>query len=177
VQILFFARPPKLDDNLEFYVLKRVNHAVNYRGLSIREQEDFKTPPDAMHALTPSAQGTRLFDRLKDHWNRSFKKVQNLNPADFDCRYLVVKSAWVETAEDFLIEWFHPVWNDETNVCYGFGKHGDAPKTRQNERSPWDTLHPGRPWATSKENRPNKKSIAEIRADIAEHFKKHPPSK
>lgn len=134
-----------------------------------------KADPDAMHALTPSAQGPRLFNRIKDHWNRSITKVESLNPADFDCRYLVVKSAWVETAEKFLIEWFQPVWNDETNICYGFGKHGDAPETRKNERSPWDTLHPGRGWATSEANKPNKKSVAQIRADIAEHFTKHPP--
>jgi hypothetical protein len=135
-------------------------------------------PTNAMHVLTPSAHGgERLFKRLKEHWTRSIGRAQSLSPADFDCRYLVVKSAWVETAEDFLIEWFHPVWNDEMKVCYGFGKHGDAPKTRKNERSPWDTLHPGRPWATSEDNTPNKKSVAQIRADIAEHFKKHPPKK
>jgi hypothetical protein len=130
-----------------------------------------KADPDAMHALTPSAQGLRLFKRLKEHWNRSITKARNLNGADFDCRYLVVKSAWVETAEDHLIDQFQPVWNDETKICYGFGKHGDSAETRKNERSPWDTLHPGRPWATSEKNTPNRKSIGQIKADIAQHFK------
>jgi hypothetical protein len=135
-----------------------------------------KADPDALHALTPQEQGLRLFTRLKDH-NRSLANAENLMLSDFDCRYLVVRSAWVETAEDLLIDWFKPVWNNELKVCYGFGKHGDSAGTRSNERSPWDTLHPGRAWAKSNENTPNKKSVAQIRADIAEHFKKYPPQK
>jgi hypothetical protein len=62
-------------------------------------------------------------------------------------------------------------------VCYGFGKHGDSAGTRKNERSPWDTLHPGRPWAKGDTNTPNKRTVAQIRADIAEHYKKYPPKK
>jgi hypothetical protein len=132
-----------------------------------------KADPEAMHALTAEAQGTRLHTRLKDH-HRSISNVENLNLADFECRYLVVRSAWVETAEDLLIDWFKPVWNNEMKVCYGFGKHGDSAVTRKNERSPWDTLHPGRPWAKSKINTPNRRSVARIRADIATHFKNNP---
>lgn len=131
---------------------------------------------DALHALTPQEQGLRLFNRIRDH-NRSLASVENLKLEDFDCRYLVVRSAWVETAEDLLIDWFKPVWNNELKVCYGFGKHGDSAGTRSNERSPWDTLHPGRPWAKSADNTPNKKSIVQIKADIAGHFKKYPPKK
>ena len=133
-----------------------------------------KADPDALHALTPQEQGARLFSRLRDH-HRSISAARNLELADFDCRYLVVRSAWVETAEDLLIDWFDPVWNNETKVCYGFGKHGDSAKTRANERSPWDTLHPGRRWATSEHNTPNRKTVAEISADIANHFQQHPP--
>jgi hypothetical protein len=159
-------------------------YALYYRGnfdsytpISGRDTPIYvgKADPDAMLALTPSAQGERLFDRIREHWARSITKARNLNPSDFDCRYLVVKSAWVGTAEHFLIDRFQPVWNDEMSVCYGFGKHGDSPETRKNERSPWDTLHPGRPWATSANNRPNRKSAEEIEADIARHFAEHPP--
>jgi hypothetical protein len=42
------------------------------------------------------------------------------------------------------------------------------------ERSPWDTLHPGRDWATGGNNTPNRRSVDKIRADIAEHFRKYP---
>ena len=133
-----------------------------------------KADPETLHALTAEAQGTRLHSRLKDH-HRSISYAENLKLDDLDCRYLVVRSAWVETAEDLLIDWFKPVWNNEMKVCYGFGKHGDSAGTRKNERSPWDTLHPGRPWAKAGENTPNKRSIVKICSDIAEHYKKYPP--
>lgn len=184
MEVLFLTGAAELYDGEDFWFVFAVHDASDSRGLRCSMQAVFnrqfpipvcKASPDAMRALTPSAQGPTLFKRIKDHWSRNITKVQSLNPADFDCRYLVVKSAWVETAEDFLIEWFQPVWNDEVKICYGFGKHGDAPETRNNERSPWDTLHPGRPWATSEANKPNKNSVAQIRADIAEHFTRHHP--
>ena len=43
-----------------------------------------------------------------------------------------------------LIERFQPVWN---RVLDGFGNH-DPGKGRYNQqKSPWDCLHNGRPWA------------------------------
>lgn len=135
-----------------------------------------KADPAEMHAPTAAAQGTRLHTRLKDH-ERSITNATNLDIADFDCRYLVVRSAWIETAEDLLINWFQPVWNNEMKVCYGFGKHGDSAGTRKNERSPWDTIHPGRPWATTEQNTPNKRSADDILKDIAAHFSKSLPKK
>jgi len=135
-----------------------------------------KADPAEMHAATAAAQGTRLHTRLKDH-ERSISNAGNLDIADFDCRYLVVRSAWIETAEDLLINWFHPIWNNEIKVCYGFGKHGDSVGTRKNARSPWDTIHPGRPWATSEENTPNKRSAGDILKDMEAHFAKYPPRK
>lgn len=133
-----------------------------------------KADPEALHALTPQEQGTPLFTRLKDH-NRTIGSAENLTLEDFDCRYLVVRSAWVETAEDLLIDWFRPVWNKEMKVCQGFGKHGDSAETRANKRSAWDTLHAGRAWATAEDNTPGKKTVAEIRAEIAGHYAKFPP--
>jgi hypothetical protein len=133
-----------------------------------------KADPDTLHAPTPEEQGVALHTRLKDH-NRTIGSADNLDLCDFQCRYLVVRSAWVETAEDLLIDWFRPVWNKEMKVCQGFGKHGDSADTRANKRSPWDALHAGRAWATAEGNTPSKKTVGEIRTDIAEHFKKHPP--
>lgn len=158
-------------------------YAIYYRGpfdcyspISGKEHPIYvgKADPAALHALTPQEQGTPLFTRLKDH-NRTIGSAENLKLDDFYCRYLVVRSAWVETAEDLLIDWFKPVWNKEMKVCQGFGKHGDSADTRSNKRSPWDALHAGRAWAKSEENTPSKKSVAQIRADIAEHYVKHPP--
>jgi hypothetical protein len=131
-----------------------------------------KADPKELHAPTPQGQGNRLFARLKDH-HRSLSKATNLDVKDFECRFLVVKSAWVETAEDHLIEIFKPVWNKEMKVCYGFGKHGDSPGTRSNQRSPWDTLHSGRKWATTGDNTPNSRTVDHIKKAIAGHFQKH----
>ena len=133
-----------------------------------------KADPASHGAINPIQQGTKLWSRLHDH-RRSISSAENLDLADFDCRYLVVKSAWQGTAETYLIERFLPIWNNETKICYGFGKHGDDPGTRSNTRSPWDTLHPGRVWATKEGNRSYQLSLVEIKNQIAEHFKKRPP--
>lgn len=101
-----------------------------------------KADPAEHGANSVVDQGERLSNRLRDH-QRSIMAAKNLQIEDFDCRYLVVKSAWQNTAETYLIEKFSPVWNNEVGICYGFGKHGDSPDTRKNTRSPWDTLHPG----------------------------------
>jgi hypothetical protein len=133
-----------------------------------------KADPAQQQATTPTAQGTRLWGRLKDH-RRSIDAALNLSLEDFECRFLVVKSAWQGTAEIYLIQHFMPVWNNEVGICYGFGKHGDDPKTRSNTRSPWDTLHPGRLWATKTGNVSYHLSDEQIEAQIAEHYQKYPP--
>ncbi|MEI7733339.1 MAG: Eco29kI family restriction endonuclease [Verrucomicrobiota bacterium] len=134
-----------------------------------------KADPAQLHASTPQEQGERLSSRLRDH-ARSIRGSTNLEIKDFDCRYLVVRSAWVETAEDHLIEYFKPVWNKETKVCFGFGKHGDDPGTRANKRSPWDTLHPGRKWATRVGNTPGTLEADEIKKTILRHFQLNHPA-
>jgi hypothetical protein len=143
-----------------------------YRPVSGKEYPLYvgKADPAELHATGPREQGEKLSTRLRDH-ARSIRGTTNLRVEDFDCRYLVVRSAWVETAEDHLIEHFKPVWNKEMKVCYGFGKHGDDPETRGNKRSPWDTIHPGREWATREGNAPSAKSIEEIKTAILTHFK------
>ena len=130
-------------------------YAIYYRGnlpvyAAIRAKDHplyiGKADPAKPEAETVREQGVRLVGRLNDHV-RSLSAAENLSIDDFHCRYLVVKSAWQGTAEEYLIRRFQPVWNNEMGVCYGFGKHGDSPKMRSNTRSPWDTLHPGRKWA------------------------------
>lgn len=133
-----------------------------------------KADPAAHTAQTPEEQEVRLARRLSDH-AKSIELAENLSLDDFDCRYLVVKSAWQKTAEDYLIDIFHPVWNNESKVCFGFGKHGDSSATRGNTRSPWDELHPGRKWASSEGNKPNPKSVEAISRRILKHFEEHPP--
>ena len=71
-----------------------------------------------------------------------------------------------------MINLFRPVWNSEVDICYGIGKHGDAPSTRANLRSPWDTLHPGRDWAWRDPSMGDARSREQILADLASHFLK-----
>lgn len=127
-----------------------------------------KVDPKVPGAQTPEEQGIKLYDRLvKDH-AKNIEKAQNLDLADFECRFLVVKSAWQNTAESYLIDWFKPVWNNEIKICYGFGKHGDKKETRDNTKSPWDTIHPGRSWAA--DHKPYSLSAAEIIQQIQNHY-------
>lgn len=85
----------------------------------------------------------KLYRRLAEH-AKSIEQANNLELADFRCRFLVVEDIWIPLGESLLIEMFHPLWNRSID---GFGNH-DPGKGRSNQRrSPWDTLHPGRAWA------------------------------
>jgi hypothetical protein len=132
-----------------------------------------KADPKLTHATTASQQGRTLRGRLSDH-AKTIKAAENLKLDDFEARYLVVRSAWQGTAEHYLINLFRPIWNKETKICFGFGKHGDKATTRKNARSPWDTLHSGRKWAAGPENVENKLTIAQIKDRIAKHFQAVP---
>lgn len=129
--------------------------------------------PALANAHTARDQGPRLAARLNEHRKNIAKAETTLRVEDFEARFLVVQSGWETAAEDFLIHLFRPVWNSETNILYGLGKHGDDATTRANKRSPWDTLHPGRVWAA--------KSIEDARTpdvitgDLEAHFRSHPP--
>lgn len=87
--------------------------------------------------------GQVLFRRLIEH-AECIRQAENLNLDDFRCRFLVVDDIWIPLAESLLIEMFSPLWNRKID---GFGNH-DPGKGRYNQqRSPWDVIHPGRPWA------------------------------
>lgn len=130
-----------------------------------------KADPRSDMAKLPTEQGEKLHGRLKDHIRSIGKAADNLKVEDFQHRSLVVQSGWQGAAEDYLIHLFKPVWNNETGICYGIGKHGDAPTKRANDRSPWDTLHPGREWAWRDPNMPNAKPHDQILAELENHFR------
>lgn len=146
-----------------------------YRPISGSETPIYvgKANPAVDTARTPMNQGTRLWRRLRDHLRNIGKADSTLAVADFRCRFLVVQSGWQSAAEDYLIDMFRPVWNSETDICYGLGKHGDAPSTRANLRSPWDTLHPGRDWAWRDPGMDDARPRDRIIADLAAHFEIH----
>lgn len=132
-----------------------------------------KADPDSVSAKDPVAQGTKLSDRLREHAKSIRAASTTLNIEDFECRLLIVQTGFQKSAEDYLIGFFKPIWNSETKLCFGLGKHGDSSTTRVNKRSPWDTLHPGRPWAHAINK--NQKEEPLIREQIAAHFAQHPP--
>jgi Eco29kI restriction endonuclease len=156
-------------------------YAIYYRGgFSLYAAlKDKETPiyvgqaaPAINNARTPIEQGTRLCDRLSDHRKNIGRASTTLSIDDFEFRSLVVQSGWETAAEDYLIHLFKPIWNSETKLVFGLGKHGDSATTRANRRSPWDTLHPGRTWAEA--TKEDAKSPETIATELTTHFAKHP---
>jgi hypothetical protein len=165
------------------YALYYKGNNKPYSPISATEHPIYvgKANPTNTAAKTPSEQGDKLTSRLNEH-RRNIQKTQDdqantLFVDDFECRFLVVQSGWESAAESYLIHLYRPIWNDQTKICYGFGKHGDDPGTRSNLRSPWDTLHPGRDWAHRDSKMKDAKSAETIRRELAEHFKSNPPLK
>ncbi|WLQ13313.1 Eco29kI family restriction endonuclease [Hahella aquimaris] len=169
----------RLEDKARFY--GSGVYALYYRGefepyapISRKDHPIYvgKADPDLANARSPIEQGEKLDRRLKEHF-KSISKASNLSVDDFECRFLVVVSGWQEAAERYLISLYKPVWNKETKICYGIGKHGDSASTRGNKRSPWDTLHSGRSWAG--ETIHDQLSEEDIRNLLATHFAQYPP--
>lgn len=117
-------------------------------------------------AKTAVEQQTKLYSRLNEH-RKNIEKGEGIDIADFEFRCLAVQSGYQSAAENHLIRLFRPIWNNETGILFGIGKHGDAATTRANKKSPWDTLHPGRKWA---DKSPEGKSTGLICNEAALHF-------
>lgn len=90
-----------------------------------------------------AASGTVLYNRLHEH-AESIVLAENLDIGDFKVRYLVVDDIWIPLGENMLIEKHAPLWN---RVIDGFGNHDPGKGRYGQKKSPWDVLHPGRPWA------------------------------
>jgi hypothetical protein len=141
------------------YAIYYVGQHPAYAEISRSETPIYvgKADPEGPRAATPRQQGVRLFRRLADH-REAIREVEAYASAnglphplrvnDFECRRLVCATNAQLVAERHLIEIFRPAWNQESKICFGISKHGDAPTTRVNRKSPWDVLHPGRSWAT-----------------------------
>lgn len=158
-------------------------YAIYYHGdfSAYAPIKDTETPiyvgmanPDSGDAKTPMEQSQKLEGRLKDHRRNIGKAISTLDIDDFSYRNLVVQSGGQPAAETYLIHLFKPVWNNETGICYGLGKHGDAPSTRGNKRPPWDTLHPGRDWAHRDASMVDARPRDRILKDLELHFESAP---
>ncbi len=132
-----------------------------------------KADPDNPAAKDAVGQGAKLSARLNEHAGSIRKADGTLNIDDFDCRFLIVQTGFQKSAEDYLINFFKPIWNSETKICFGLGKHGDSSETRVNKRSPWDTMHPGRKWADATTE--NQKPAQLIVEQIAANLRARPP--
>ena len=95
-----------------------------------------KADPQDIHATVAREQGKDLWTGLTRDHLRSLNKIKNLSISDFDCRYLVVRSAWQQSAEDYLVSLFKPIWNIDSRICFGFEAHGDKASTRTNAACP-----------------------------------------
>jgi hypothetical protein len=183
IGITMIAQPRKLLSNIERFYGSGV-YALYYNGdfppyadISKREHPIYvgKADPAEPSSKTAFEQGDRLSNRLSDHRKNIAKATTTLRLEDFEYRALVVQTGWQTAAENYLIHLFKPIWNSEINIAYGLGKHGDDPGTRSNLRSPWDTMHPGRDWASRDPNMKDARSQERIVQDIARHLEKHPP--
>ena len=161
------------------YALYYIGDFSLYADVSKREHPIYvgKADPVDPASKTVIQQGDRLSNRLNDHRRTVMKADSTLRLEDFEYRALAVQTGWQNAAEEYLIHLFRPIWNNEVGICYGFGKHGDAPETRANLRSPWDTLHPGRKWAHRDTKMKDAKPKEQIAREIREHFKKYPTLK
>lgn len=116
--------------------------------------------------ILDSLSGNDLYRRLNDH-KKSLEMAVNLDVGDFYFRCLIVDDIWIPLGESVLIQQTQPLWN---NVVDGFGNHDPGKGRGNQQRSPWDMLHPGRLWA---EKLIQGKSVEEIEKNIAEFWKKH----
>jgi len=114
--------------------------------------------------------GSVLHKRLKEH-AQSIIAAENLDIADFCCRFLVVDDIWIALGESLMIARFSPLWNV---LLDGFGNHNPGKGRHAGMRSRWDTLHPGRAWAGQCAQRPE--SAAHIARDAQTYLQVLPAS-
>lgn len=151
---LVHSLPPEPFIGAGIYAIYYTGDFAPYKLMAEANRNDqFQWPIYVGKAVPPGARkggfglgadpGMALFKRLSEHYE-SVSAAQNLNQDDFYCRYLVVDDIWIPLAESLLIERFQPVWN---RVLDGFGNHDPGKGRYEQQRSPWDELHPGRAWA------------------------------
>jgi hypothetical protein len=125
-------------------------------------------PPGARKGGASAATGRWLFNRLREH-AESVNAAENLDLADFHCRYLVVEDIWIPLGESLLIAKFTPLWN---RMIDGFGNHDPGAGRYMGARPRWDVLHPGRGWAAKCQPRAEAPEI--IFSEIEAHLRTAP---
>ena len=100
-------------------------------------------PPGRRQGRTQAS--TAVLHRRRQEHAESIEAATNLDLSDFRCRWLVLDPVWVGLTEQVLLAQYQPLWNV---VVDGFGNHDPGAGRRNQRRSRWDTLHPGRGWAS-----------------------------
>lgn len=104
-------------------------------------------PPGWRQGRKDCSPNPTLFRRLNEHC-KSISATETLNLSDFECRFAILNgeiSSLIGVLESELINRLKPIWN---SCIDGFGIHAPGAGRAQQARSKWDTIHPGRPWAT-----------------------------
>ncbi len=163
--------PPEPFVGAGIYALYYIGDFPAYLRIAERNADDqWAAPIYFGKAVPPGARkggyglgespGEVLYRRLREH-SDTIEQTHNLSLDDFRCRYLVVDDIWIPLGEALLISMFAPLWNQ---IVDGFGNHDPGAGRYNQQRSPWDELHPGRPWAARL--KPNSRSEAEILKSI-----------
>ena len=116
------------------------------KGLFTRPIYVGKAVPTGSRMGSGDFEGTSqraIYSRLRHH-SRTIEAAENLDIADFYCRYVVIAPAWIGLAEQMMIREYKPLWNSAID---GFGNNDPGVGRYDQARSRWDILHPGRSWA------------------------------
>ena len=136
------------------YVIYYTGDFFPYKKVSVRNKDGKFGQPIYVGKAVPAgarkglaefdaSQGGALRARLEEH-AESIRQVRGtLKIEDFWFRALVVDDIWIPLGESVLIRKFRPLWNHSVE---GFGNHDPGAGRHKSKVSPWDTLHPGRPW-------------------------------
>ncbi len=168
--------PPDPFPGAGIYALYYIGKFPPYASVRAKNLDDqWAAPIYVGKAVPPGARkggyglgevsGEVLHRRLREH-AESIQQTDNLSLGDFRSRYLVVDDIWIPLGESLLISTFSPLWN---RILDGFGNHDPGAGRYNQQRSTWDVIHPGRPWAAKL--KPNARSRDEILKSIAEFFK------
>jgi len=160
-------------DGAGIYAIYYVGGFPAYRPITLANSTgQFKQPIYVGKAVPAGARkggfglganpGKVLFRRLNEH-AESIRATKNLKLDDFHCRYLVTDDIWIPLAEAMLIDLFNPVWN---KLIDGFGNHDPGKGRYEQQRAPWDTLHPGRAWAEKVKPGKVQKQLLALAADF-----------
>jgi hypothetical protein len=160
-------------DGAGIYAIYYAGNFSAYRSIALANSKGhFKQPIYVGKAVPAGARkggfglganpGKVLFRRLNEH-AESIRVTENLRLADFHCRYLVTDDIWIPLAEAMLIDLFNPVWN---KLIDGFGNHDPGKGRYQQQRAPWDTIHPGRAWAEKVQPGKDQKQLLGLLADF-----------